>query len=143
MGDLDARWSALVESGRARWSMGMWTQEVRQRDRVLPLWDESVVVSEADKFCPAYVYAHCGRGLREIHPGAVPDWSDGATKGALLNQVRERWGDPYLIAVWSPERKLWGVGSPLTIGQPGRVSCTGETEAEALIAALEAAPEGA
>jgi len=60
---------------------------------------------------------------------ALPDLTDPATLGCLLALVREAWDDRYLCASLSP-RKLWMVdGWSLH-----------DTEAEALVAALEAAP---
>lgn len=67
----------------------------------------------------------------------LPDLSDPATMGCLLPLVREAWGYPTLSLseglssgweVW-----LWDGPSRLVRGQ-------GKTEAEALVAALEAAP---
>lgn len=73
---------------------------------------------------------------------AVPDLSDPATLGCMLARVREAWGAPYAQA------------SPRLTGNPTRATgwvaylnddeadrrFRGETEAEALVAALEAAP---
>lgn len=71
------------------------------------------------------------------HEELVPDLTDPATLGCLLALVREAWGDPYLIVRWSGHD--WRV-----VRTDGSVSCwtvaRGATEAEALIAALEAAP---
>lgn len=89
---------------------------------------------------------------RSIYPGTIPDLSDPATLGCLLALVREAYGDPSLYvrlsdttrvsdgarawevlgwfdAAWSPDGRAgtwrgWGYAS----------------EAEALVAALEAAP---
>ena len=64
-----------------------------------------------------------------------PDLEDPATLGCLLALVREAWGDPHLH---SGRRLLgWGVWISTTM-----VRCVGkaDTEAEALVAALEAAP---
>ena len=62
-------------------------------------------------------------------PVGLPDLTDPATLGCLLALVREAWDDRYLCASLSP-RKLWMVdGWSLH-----------DTEAEALVAALEAAP---
>ena len=59
----------------------------------------------------------------------LPDLTDPATLGCVLALVREAWDDRYLCASLSP-RKLWMVdGWSLH-----------DTEAEALVAALEAAP---
>jgi hypothetical protein len=71
--------------------------------------------------------------------GELPDLSDPATIGCLLALVREAWGMPTGITVtYSSDEGLWGVSwSGATHGGwCGR----GKTEAEALVAALEAAP---
>jgi len=70
--------------------------------------------------------------------GELPDLNDPATVGCLLALVREAWGMPTGITVtYSSDEGLWGVSwSGATHGGwCGR----GETEAEALVAALEAA----
>jgi len=68
-------------------------------------------------------------------PDFLPDLSDPATRGCLLSLVREAWGDPHVCSgfrqfslhpvVWVPSQDK---------------HFSGTTEAEALIAALEAAP---
>ena len=67
----------------------------------------------------------------------LPDLTDPATLGCLLALVRKAWWDPYLVVRWSGHD--WRV-----VRTDGSVSCwtvaRGATEAEALIAALEAAP---
>lgn len=62
----------------------------------------------------------------------LPDLTDPATLGALLALVREAWGMPRLVAIPQPdgEWSVWGLTS----------IAGGETEAAALVAALEAAP---
>lgn len=83
--------------------------------------------------------------------GAWPDFRDPATVGVLLAQVRERWGDPDLYARRSDTRRLsdgmlawevlgWADAEHSPTGKP--VSWRGwgyATEAEALVAVLEAA----
>jgi hypothetical protein len=75
-----------------------------------------------------------------IHEGVVsrsdvPDLSDPATLGCLLALVREAHKDPnasaYYVAFW------WWVSLR---GRPVELYPDGATEAEALVAALEAAP---
>ena len=71
---------------------------------------------------------------RLLNPGALPDLTDPATVGCLLALVREAWGDPraYVRASFGWE---WITDYCAEKWPPG-----GETEAEALVAALEAAP---
>ncbi len=84
-----------------------------------------------------------GNALQEA--GWLPVLDDPATVGCLLALVREAWGDPRLVAMdqgdagprWTLVRwdEEWGTVD----ARPGH-PITGLTEAEALIAALEAAP---
>jgi hypothetical protein len=69
-----------------------------------------------------------------IDPDHLPDLTDPATLGCLLALVREAWGDPraYMRASFGWE---WITDYCVEKWPPG-----GETEAEALVAALEAAP---
>jgi hypothetical protein len=74
-------------------------------------------------------------GPIEEHADAVPVLTDPATLGCLLALVREAWGDPlaYTMAYYG----RWTLCSDRDEAiDPG----DGATEAEALIAALEAAP---
>ena len=72
-----------------------------------------------------------GAGPASVHEvGAwLPDLTDPATVGCLLALVREALGIPYLCTSVSPEGRWWVDGYSLH-----------DTEAEALVAALEAAP---
>jgi hypothetical protein len=64
----------------------------------------------------------------------VPDLSDPATVvGCLLALVREAWGDPAAHAVPDGDWHVYG-------DMPETEYGTGDTEAAALVAALEAAP---
>jgi hypothetical protein len=78
-----------------------------------------------------------------IYPGALPDFGDPATLGCVLELVRQAWGDP-MISVWhgDPDWPTWYAGRPDRCagiqhlpGDPG-----GDSEAEALLRALECAP---
>jgi hypothetical protein len=121
MSDLNAKWCELVEAGKAEWMPGMlWWYSERAFERY-ELADEQ----------------------RPIEHGAVPDWSDPATLGALLGQVRKRWNDPVLsvTACYVKDRVMkWGMDHPCLDSLPDALWDHFPTEAEALLAALEAAP---
>jgi len=65
--------------------------------------------------------------------GAEPDTSAPSTLGCILALVREAWGEPLIYV--RPASFGWVAGAPLA-----RDLSEGRTEAEALLAALEAAP---
>jgi hypothetical protein len=73
----------------------------------------------------------------------LPDFDDPATLGCLLALVREAWGDPDLFVEREQRRepaRAWSITT-----KSGPCTCRGgywygATEAEALVAALEAAP---
>jgi len=67
-------------------------------------------------------------------PDALPDLTDPATLGCLLALVREAWGDP-TDYVRCGRRWEW-----VTSCCVERCPPSGDTEAEALVAALEGAP---
>ena len=76
----------------------------------------------------------------------LPDFNDAATRGVLLQQVRERWGNPYAYTVPVLDRnglRFWAVWLPQPggWGEDGQGSFTGPSETAALVAALEAAPK--
>jgi hypothetical protein len=83
--------------------------------------------------------------------GALPDLTDPATLGCLLVLVRQAWGDPraYLCDYGGYDSVEWGVVSHewdakrQAEGPKAWFSCLlgdADTEAGALVAALEAAP---
>ena len=73
-------------------------------------------------------------GYREA-PGEYPDLSDPATLGCLLALVREVHNEPTAFVERHPIGAPWQVHTV-----DGGIFAQGETEAAALVAALEAAP---
>lgn len=70
-------------------------------------------------------------------PDALPDLTDAATLGCLLALVREAWGGDFeqVWSEWYPLLSRWGIRA----GSRSVLLVSGETEADALVAALEAA----
>lgn len=75
------------------------------------------------------------------YPGCWPDLRDPATLGACLAVVRERWGEPR-AHLWPAEDADGGTPWLFRLCYGAAPRCEGNTEAEALVAALEAAPKG-
>jgi len=69
---------------------------------------------------------------------AIPDLTDPATLGCLLALVREAWGNPHIWVESSTGEAFIGWAAPEY--QPAPPDIVRATEAEALVAALEAAP---
>jgi hypothetical protein len=69
---------------------------------------------------------------------ALPDLTDPCTVGCLLALVREAWSDPCVYAMrLNVRRQIWVVHVP---SDRHNIHGEGDTEAAALVAALEAAP---
>lgn len=80
------------------------------------------------------------RGIVYADPneGEVPDLTDSATLGCLLVLVREAWNDPH-ASVWY-DSAYWHSGNRWSWWAKEQSRVDYDTEAEALVAALEAAP---
>lgn len=124
MSDLDEKWREFLESGKARWMPGMLNGNdgTRYIAGEQWAWDDPL--------------RHHAKG---IDNNDWPDLTDPATLGCLLALVREAWGDPraqLYVMEDADGREGWG----LVLERGEGVGPFAETEAEALVAALEAAP---
>ena len=86
-------------------------------------------------FINGHLFASCEReSWRDTLDGTLPDLTDSATLSCVLALVREAWGMPRMVAIPQPDGE-WTVSGLASVA-------TGDTEAAALVAALEAAPVG-
>ncbi len=125
---LDERWRALGSP----WRPGMLS---------LQHWDGEAHPYRCRQDARGFVrIGQLGNGSPEDNRAyCLPDWTDPATLGALLGLVRERYGDPH-VYVLSCASDWFTVCSPNAEGGKwlAHPPIDGSTEAEALIAALEA-----
>lgn len=141
--ELDAKWLELVAAGRAEWSPGMLARH--------PNWRGFRVFEVVPGVC-AFGACRCASSMGGItrtvvklplpHRGLLPDWSDPATLGALLGQVRTRYMDPTIYA--RPQHVEDGHGWTLhdalgVLDLRGRPR-SGPDEVSALLRGLELAP---
>jgi hypothetical protein len=83
----------------------------------------------------SWLFTEHGEDRSSDDPGIWPDLDDPATIGCLLALVREAWEDSHVDLMWGGT--MW----VCTVRRDGRKEMfSGTTEAEALVAALEAAP---
>ena len=114
---------------------------------VLPVWRPGM--APVPRYPPAdgwhwRLRIAADRDIAESIDGLEPDFADPATVGVLLAAVREAWRDPVLTVRWSGNWPAWGeVFSPTPwdwmAWHRSNIVGKGPTEADALIAALEAA----
>lgn len=73
------------------------------------------------------------------HADLLPNLTDPATLGCLLARVREAWGDSEMHMTLGAKGWVWLTGESRVYGVVLPINA-GDTEAEALVVALEAAP---
>jgi hypothetical protein len=132
--DCEALGRRAVACAKWRWLPGMTVQGIHSGSKTL-----SWIRVEA-----FHNSMNC-RAQAEQLENPYPNFNDAATTGCLLRLVREAWDDEWLACLGSYNREgaRWTVHGGKPHGSRFLVRVAGEhyeSEAEALIAALEAAP---
>lgn len=129
-------WRAALDSGAARWMEGM----LVDGHRIVAVKEHGVWWVDEDATLESTVLWAGFDWLKSN--GYVPDFDDSGTKGCLLQQVREAWKAPsahaYAMMISEADPKIVNWDVDVRVDEFG-----GKTEAEALMAALVAAPEAA
>jgi hypothetical protein len=94
-------------------------------------------IARADAYGYAVAYTSGGH-LQMVEADALPNLTDPATLGCLLALVREAWREPTLSVAWAGGG--WYVVQLIRRSVDALRWIDTATEAEALVAALEAAP---
>lgn len=132
----------LVALGRRAVACPRWEWKARMRvvcfDWVVSLG--GTIVARSGALCVEWEW---DSPHRTSWDALLPDLSDNATRGAVLGLVREAWGVPTMSVQALADSQLWRLRRPhgwqTTKTYPSEF-IDGSTEAESMIAALEAAP---
>jgi hypothetical protein len=137
--NLDELSRRLVKCKHFRWMEGMKTVSGA---RVLAVKDDDLVIDEINDNAPAF-RPRLPSFERLKASDELPDLTDPATLGCLLHLVREAWGEPWVgfaaepddegVDRWYPFSSRWHGNQFFDDDAPAY-----RTEAEALVAALEA-----
>ena len=145
--ELDKKWLELHDAGKVSWVSPMRERAEGCRfyrypggDRTQAIWitEETPYENVRALLWPLLTSKY----EEEADELDVPDWGDPATLGCLLGQVRKRWKDDRISSVFNLVYGTWMLLMPLFGARAGgkRLIGCGRTEAETLLAALEAAP---
>lgn len=105
------------------------------------MYDDASGMRCIDVDGPDSLWAHDeDRMWRHVLDGQLPDPEDDATRGCLLRLVRDAWGCPDLTTTAGGDFDGGLVWEIETVRAMGLGGILGATEAEALVAALLAAP---
>jgi hypothetical protein len=118
-----------------RWMPGMAAQAVLADGAVEPV--VGIVVGFMDILPSVWWPDLLARRVHHPTEHLIPDLTDPATLGCLLALAREAWGEPRTVVVPLSGGR-WGVAIPNVLRQSPKHK--GDTEAEALVAALASAP---
>jgi len=134
--ELDEKWAELVAVGKAKWVQGMLriAPDPAPPPHADP-WDDGPRLERYEEDAP-YIEGWSDGPW-------YPVWDDPGTLGCLVGQVRTRWGRPKLVAYYAPlaSGQGWYVGDRFCGDRDYPVVETpSDTEAEALLRALEVAP---
>ena len=129
--DLEALARRAVACSRWRWMPGM------------KLMDSGRILNVVGNLVEAYEHPWLGSSFayRDLLSGPfadAPDLTDPATLGCLLALVREAWSEPILSVAWAGGR--WYVVQRILRSVDALRWIDTATEAEALVATLDAAP---
>jgi len=132
--ELDEKWLELHEAGKASWVEPMRERLEGCRFAKYPAGDrtQAIWITEETR------YESVRAVLDPLTAKDVPDWSDPATLGALLGQVRKRYMDPTIYA--RPDQDGWRLFNALGPVDPRGCRRSGFDEASALLCGLELAP---
>ena len=110
-----------------------WMEGMKVSNLFIP--DQRAV--EIVRGAPVIVFPDGERARLPPETGALPDFNDPATRGCLLELVREVLGDPTITTEYQHDLQQWTIQRPRCTGGFGLF----DTEIEAMVTALEAADE--
>ena len=130
-------WYAPVGSSGRRWSM---EDGSARKVRVLRAGAIGVPLAVLMVTADGESWPRGGAVSDCLSGDLLPDLTDPATLGCLLALVRDAWGEPKTAVSWWGSSSGCAPGWDLTVGDIPILGIEADTEAEALVLALETAP---